>query len=51
MKTLQVRQNIESLLCAAVDTTSHQHGLEVCTMHAIFGSMVKKTKLYRTNLH
>ena len=33
MKTLQVR-NIKTILCAAVGTASHQHGLEANTVYA-----------------
>jgi hypothetical protein len=33
MKSLEVRKEIETVLCAAVGTESHQPGLEACSVY------------------
>ena len=33
-----------TVLCGAVGTASHQHGLEVCTVYGISGTVLKDDK-------
>jgi hypothetical protein len=44
MKALKVWQGIKTLLCAAVGTASHQHGLEACSMCGRCGIVLKNKK-------
>jgi hypothetical protein len=46
MKTLEMppKKKIETLLCAAVDTSSHQRRLESCSLCAISGIVLKNDK-------
>ena len=36
MKSLEVRKEIETLLCAAVGTESHQHGLQALLLRTVY---------------
>jgi hypothetical protein len=41
-------QNIETVLCTAVGTASHQHGLEACTVCGRPGNVLKDDKAVRS---
>jgi len=46
MKMLWLRSMycVETLLCAAVATASHQHDLQICTVYGRSGNMLKRHK-------
>jgi hypothetical protein len=51
MENLQSAKKTDALLCVAVGTASHQHGLEEYAMHGGLRLCWKMAKLYWTYLH